>query len=304
MKIFVSGSLAYDRIMDFPGRFAEHLNPRKLHLINLSFAAKSLKLSFGGTAGNIGYSLALLKHRACLIGNLGADGKDYLARLHRLGLDTSHIRLISSAQTAGAYIITDRDDNQITAFFAGAMNHHSKLPKSGRDDLAIVSADASQNIMAQVAHFRKTHTPYVFDPGQQITALSTNGLARAIRGAKVVIGNDYEMDLLVKRARFRPKSDQVVVTTLGARGSVIKTVNKMFSIPPVRPKKVVDPTGAGDAYRAGLLSGISRGWDWPKSGRLASLVAAFAVQYYGTQKHRFNWRGILKSYKKNFGESL
>lgn len=303
-KVWVSGSLAYDRIMDYDGRFSDHLNPKKIHVINLSFAVKNLSLSYGGTAGNIAYNLALLNVPAGVICNLGHDGKDYFQKLREQKTDLRLVQMLADQFTAGAYIITDRADNQITGFYAGAMDKKSLSPKSTAKDLAIVAADEPTNMTRLCLHYQKTGTPYIYDPGQQITALSASYLLQAMRSAWVIIGNDYEIDLIFRKTAYRPSPKQIVVTTFGQKGSSIKTGSKAYKIPVAKPKKTVDPTGAGDAYRAGLIAGIIKRYDWGKAGRLASVVAVHAVESLGTQNHVFNWESLQKRYFRDFHERL
>lgn len=299
-RIFVSGSLAYDRIMDFEGKFVDHFNPKKLHAINLSFAAKTVEMSYGGTAGNISYSLALLGMPVEVVGSLGQDGQDYLRRLKKFKIGTRYIRVHPKALTAGAYILTDSQDNQISAFAFGAMSQPCVLPKSGHREWGIISPDVPRNMASLSRHYRKNKTPYIYDPGQALTALSPSQLKTGMASARVIIGNDYETDLMFKRANYGLSSKQVLVTTFGAKGSQIKCGNRIYKIPAVKAKQVIDPTGAGDAYRAGLITGILRGCDWPASGRLAATIASYAVEKQGTQAHKFSWKDVRARYYKNF----
>ena len=290
--------------MDYDGRFADHLNPKKIHVVNLSFAVRRLELSYGGTAGNIAYNLALLGMPTGVVGNLGRDGKDYERLLRKRGLDIQNVQILKNNFTAGAYIITDRADNQIAGFFSGAMMGKSLLPKSSEKDWAIVAADFPLNMTALVLHYQKSQTQYIFDPGQQVTALKPGQLRAGIAGATAIIGNDYEMDLILKRSKYKVKPHQLLVTTLGEKGSVMVSGNKKIKIPPARPSNVVDPTGAGDAYRAGLIFGLVKGYSLEKTGRLASVVAVHAVEKYGTQNHRFTWNSIRNRFFNNFKQML
>jgi adenosine kinase len=303
-RILVSGSLAFDRVMDFAGRFSEHINPEKIHVINLSFAVSDLALSLGGTAGNIAYNLALLKVPTAVIGNLGKDGQEYLYHLQALGLDTAGVKVTPNEFTAGAYIITDRADNQIAGFFAGAMAKPSKLPRCQRGDWAIIAADWPANMLRLCRHFRKNGVPYIFDPGQNALQFTGSQLKYCISNAAVVIGNDYEMDLMRKRSGCRPQAGQFFVTTLGEKGSQVVAGPREFRIRAAYPRKVVDPTGAGDAYRAGLIKGLIMGYAIDKAAKLASVVAVHAVEKKGTQKHGFTWQGLEKRYFKNYKERL
>ena len=304
MKVWVSGSLAFDRVMDYDGRFADHLNPKKIHVVNLSFAVRRLELSYGGTAGNIAYNLALLGMPTGVVGNLGRDGKDYERLLRKRGLDIQNVQILKNNFTAGAYIITDRADNQIAGFFSGAMMGKSLLPKSSEKDWAIVAADFPLNMTALASQYRKRGTRYIFDPGQQITALKPTQLLAGIMGAAVIIGNDYEMDLILRRSKYKVKPNQFLVTTLGEKGSLIVSAGKKLKIPPAKPRKVVDPTGAGDAYRAGLIFGLVKGYSLEKTGRLASCVAVCAVEKYGTQNHQFTLGSIKNRFFKIFKQAL
>lgn len=303
-KILVSGSLAYDRVMDYKGHFAEHINPKKIHVINLSFAVERLSLSFGGTAGNIAYNLSLLKVPAVVIGNLGKDGIEYKKKLQKQKLDVQNVQVLSDSFTSGAYIITDRSDNQIAGFFAGAMSKTCKLPNSSSKDLAIVSPDSVENMMCLSLHYQKRNTPYIFDPGQTLTSFSGSYLKQGMKGAYLIVGNDYEIDTAMKRAAYIPTQKQVLITTFGEKGSVIQEGAKRFRIPSAKARKIIDPTGAGDAYRAGLIKGMLMGWPWEKTGRLASLVAVHAVEKYGTQNHTFTWENLKRRYFENFKERI
>lgn len=303
-KIYISGSLAYDRIMDYRGRFARDINPEKVHAISVSFAVPEIKISYGGTAGNIAYSLNLLKEKSIIFGSLGRDGGDYLRYLKKQKLDTRFISQCKTRQTASAHIITDLDDNQITGFVIGALEKKHGLPRSSQKDLAIVAPEPSKAMDLAVKNYQKRNTPYIYDPGQAMIHQSRIDLKNGMRGAKVIIGNDYEIDYMMKKAKFRPAKKQTIITTLGARGSVIEREGKKYKIPAVKAKRVVDPTGAGDAYRAGLIKGLVMGYSLEKTARLASLVASKAVERKGTQDHWFSWSGIQKEYKKNFKNNL
>lgn len=304
MTVWVSGSLAYDRIMDYQGRFADHINPKKLHIINLSFAAKTLNLSFGGCAGNIAYGLRRLGVKTGIVGNLGKDGGEYFKRLEKSGADLACVQVFKNAFTAGAYITTDRDDNQISAFYAGAMEQASRLPETGPSSLAIVAADAPLNMSRLCLYYQKRKLPYLYDPGQQITALSVPYLLQAMRSAWIIIGNDYEIDLIFKRTRYAVGSKQAVITTLGGKGSIIRVQDRLYKIPAVKPKQVADPTGAGDAYRAGLFAGLVKKLPWEDAGRLASTVAAYAVETQGTQNYTFSKKHVEQRFFNQFKKRL
>ncbi|OGE80599.1 MAG: hypothetical protein A2826_02415 [Candidatus Doudnabacteria bacterium RIFCSPHIGHO2_01_FULL_43_23] len=294
-KIYISGSLAYDRIMNYGGRFADHIDPKKIHVLSLSFAVEKLELNTGGIAGNIAYNLSLLGERPSVIGNLGTDGREYLDKLKKSGIDTRYVKISKKKVTAGAYTITDRADNQITGFFAGAMYEPSLMPKQTKNDLALIGAEYPQNMVRLAGLCAKQKCFYIFDPAQQIPALTKNQLLAGQRGATVIIGNDYEIAIMVKKSGYQARKDQAVITTLGEKGSKIYLAGKQIKIPPAKVRKVADPTGAGDAYRAGLIKGLVLGYSYEQAGRLASRVAAKAVEVYGTQNHKLNWNSIKKT---------
>ncbi|MDO8559882.1 MAG: carbohydrate kinase family protein [bacterium] len=309
--LLVSGSLAYDRIMNFPGRFRDHIVPQKIHLLNLSFAVPDLHEHFGGTAGNIAYSLSLLGLRSEIIGAVGRDFSDYRAWLRRHGVGISGVRLVAGDRTAAAYIITDADDNQITGFHIGAMHARGVPPSSAllaRAAGAIVAPGNVTDMVALPGSYRRAQVRYWVDPGQQLTSLSGAQLRQALGGAYGLVANDYEHALVARKTGWTAAEISarvhVVVTTLGPKGSVIRQGNTRWRIPPAKPKRVADPTGAGDAYRAGLLYGWLRNWPWPAVGRLAATVAAYTVERDGTQTHRFTWREVTARYRRAFGSRV
>jgi adenosine kinase len=310
MKALVTGSIAYDRIMDFPGFFKDQILPEKIHILNVSFLVKELKESFGGTAGNIAYNLALLGERPIILANVGA--KDFIlyeAWLRKNKIDLSQIKILPHQHTASAYIITDQADNQIAGFYPGAINEPvTKNLKSKilnlKYDLAIVSPQNPVDMVKLPKLFKQKNIPYIFDPGQQTTSLSGSQLKQAILGSQVLIGNDYEINLISKKTGWQNgdllKKTKILVTTLGEKGSVIKQGDKVYKVPPAKPRNTSDPTGAGDAYRAGLIFGLLKNWPLPKVGRLAALVSVYTVEKYGTQTHKFTWAELAQRYQQNF----
>ncbi len=309
MAIFVSGSLAYDIILDYPGRFADHISLKKIHVLSLSFLVQSVKKTVGGTAGNIAYGLAMLGVKPALLSAVGEDGRAILKQYKDMSID---IRLskISKQPTAAAYIMTDSADNQITGFHPGAMMEEVRLPKAGKNDWAIIAAENPANMERLARHYQKNKIRYIFDPGQAITALSKSQMRECALGAAILIGNDYEMSLteeLLKHAKnLRSKIFGMTrIRTFGSKGSEIVYPNgKKVRIGTAKVKKAVDPTGAGDSYRAGLVCGIVKGFDLKLSCQLGATAAAFAVERYGTQNHRFDY-GILRArHNKNFSSKL
>lgn len=311
--ILVSGSLAHDYIMDFPGYFRDHIIPEKLHALSVSFFINKMERNFGGTAGNIAYNLALLGEKPTILASAGNDFMAYSKWLIAKGIDISKVRKIAHLPTAGAYIMTDQADNQITGFYPGAMGVRyqgsgirSQVVKKAK--LAIVAPGNLEDIRALVKVYKKYRAPYIFDPGQVITALTPQDLRNGIDGAEVFISNDYELEMVLKKTGWKKRDIlrrvKVLVTTLGERGSVIEGGVGCWSIPPAKPKNVSDPTGAGDAYRAGFIKGLLLGLPYDKVGKLASTVAAYTVEKYGTQTHSFTWEDVLKRYRTNYKENL
>lgn len=310
MKILISGSIAYDSIMDFPDRFRNHILPDKIHNLNVSFLIKSLKINYGGTAGNIAYNLSLLGGDPYIISTAGKDFGKYKRWMEENKLNTSGIKIIEKEFTALAHIITDLDNNQITAFYPGSMKYSGgKIKKEVlNDSFAIISPGFKGDMIDYAKFYQKKKVNYIFDPGQQIPAFNKKELKEIIGGAKVFISNDYELSLVMEKTGWKEydilRKVEILVTTLGEKGSVIKTKKETFQIPPAKPKTVKDPTGAGDAYRAGFIKGLIMRYSLEKAGRLGSIVSAYAVEKYGTQNHKFSWKNIEKKYRENFKDKL
>lgn len=312
-KILVSGSLAYDRIMDFPGYFKDQILPDQIHNLNISFCVNDLKENFGGCAGNIAYNLKLLGEEPVILSQAGQDFSKYEKWLQNNRINSSWIQVFKNEPTAGAYIITDQNDNQITGFYPGAMRYpirpELKPFASKRNQLlAIVAPGNLQTMVYLVEQFKKLKIPYLFDPGQQIPVLTKNNLISMIKGAKVFISNDYELAMVLKKTGLAREKIlnmvELLITTLGPKGSVIATKTKRVKIPIAYPKNTSDPTGAGDAYRAGIIRGLTQNYSLEKMGRLAALVSAYTVEKYGTQTHSFSWPSLMKRYYQNFKEKL
>lgn len=305
--ILVSGSLAYDYIMDFPGYFRDHILPEKLHVLSVSFLIDKMKKNYGGTAGNIAYNLALLKEGSSILSSAGNDFTAYSRKLRAKGIDISNVRQVKNVTTAAAYIMTDTNDCQIIGFYPGAMNYSCKRNKK-KAELAIVAPGNLNDMKALPKLYKKTRLPYIYDPGQNIVALSGNDLKNGISGSKVFISNDYELSVVLKKTKLTKKQlskkTEILVTTLGEKGSVIEVGLKKYKIPPAKPKNTSDPTGAGDAYRAGFIKGLLMGLSYDKIGKLAGLVSVYTVEKYGTQTHTFTWAGLMKRYKENYKQSL
>lgn len=295
MNIIVSGSLAYDRIMDFPGHFSDHILPGKIHVLNVCFQVNSMREKFGGTAGNIAYSLSLVGEKPIISAAIGHDYHRYFDWMAKNGISTEGIKIIKDEFTAGAYITTDLADNQITGFNPGAMKYSSSLDfdkLNPEDTIAIISPGNLQDMMNYPRICKQRGIGYIFDPGQSLPVLAAGDVADAIDGCRVLISNDYELEMIMNKTAL-DKKDLIrragtVIVTLGEKGSQIITADGEINIPVVKPRKVEDPTGAGDAYRGGLISGLVRGKDIEQSARIGSVCASFAVECYGTQEYRFS----------------
>ncbi|MBW2061945.1 MAG: carbohydrate kinase family protein [Deltaproteobacteria bacterium] len=295
MNIIVSGSLAYDRIMDFQGYFSEHIRPEKIHVLNVCFQVNGIKENVGGTAGNIAYALALMGEKPGISATIGHDYHKYFEWLAKNGISTENIKIIEDEFTAGAYIITDRADNQITGFNPGAMKHSSSLDfnkLNPEETIVIVSPGNLEDMVNYPRLCKARGIDYIFDPGQSLPMLHAKDLVQAIDGCRILISNDYELNLIMSKTGLSKEAllerARVIIVTMGELGSQISTRDGEISIPAVKPKTVQDPTGAGDSYRGGLISGLVRGKDIEQCARIGSVCASIAIEYYGTQEYRFS----------------
>lgn len=304
-QVIITGSLAFDHIMVFNDRFKNHILPEKAHVLSVSFQVDELSRHFGGTAGNVAYNLALLSQKPIVLGVAGKDFGDYADRLHGLGLSTEYIRIFPDAFTAQAFITTDLDDNQIAAFHLGAMKRAHEQPLSlVREpiDLVLIGPNQVQAMLAHADHCRKNKIPFWFDPGQSLTEISGEELVTAMTGADGMVLNDYEWEMVRSKSGLSEQDIlhrvKTVLVTLGEKGvdvlsheqsdNVIKR-HHFSAVPNIR---VIDPTGAGDAFRAGLLFGLSSGYSLVESCRYACAVASFAVEKAGTQNHVFSKKSL------------
>jgi len=307
VSTLVTGSIAYDTIMVFPDRFKNHLLADQLHILNVCFLTPEMRREFGGTAGNIAYNLKLLGEEPILMATVGEDIQPYLARLKDLGISAAHLRIVPGQFTAQAFITTDLDDNQITAFHPGAMNHSEQnriTPEVGAR-LAIIGPDGKRGMQQHARECAAHRIPFLFDPGQGLPMFAHAELEEFVQLADFVALNDYEGKLLQEKTgrglEEAAREVRALVVTLGALGSVIYAGGERHEIPSVRPERVADPTGCGDAYRAGLLYGIARQWDWGHTGRLASLMGSIKVAQRGPQNHRTDLNRIEARFKEAFG---
>jgi adenosine kinase len=289
----ICGSMAYDTIMVFNDRFANHILPDKIHLLNVSFLVPQMRREFGGCAGNIAYNLALLGDRGYPMAAVGSDFAPYREWLARCGISAEHLRAIDGELTAQAFITTDLDNNQITAFHPGAMQHsHVNHVADARGiRVGIVAPDGRAGMLQHADEFAAAGVPFIFDPGQGLPMFSGEELKRFIAQARWVTMNEYEWQLVQQKtgwtvAEVTARVEALIVTR-GADGSSIYTRGEELSIPTAKASAVIDPTGCGDAYRAGLLHGLLRGLDWRETGHIASLMGAIKIEARGTQNHRF-----------------
>jgi len=310
MRTLICGSLAFDTIMVFPDRFARHILPDETHMLSVSFQIGEMRREWGGCAGNIAYNLAGIGGAPVVMAALGRDGGPYRERFAELRIATDGVRTVDDTFTAQAFIITDLDDNQITAFHPGAMNHsHENHVGDVRDiGLGIVAPDGKAGMQAHVEEFARAGIPYVFDPGQGLPLFDGPELLAMIERASYLTVNDYEAKLLSERTGLSlaalAERVEALVVTLGAEGSVIHAGGATHTIAPVKAAAVVDPTGCGDAYRAGLLYGIAHEWDWPRTGRLAAVLGSLKIASRGGQNHAVNRENVAALYAKAFDEDV
>jgi adenosine kinase len=307
MTALICGSLAYDNIMVFDGRFKDHILPDKIHMLNVAFLVPALRREFGGCAGNIAYNLGLLGSDGLAMATVGDDIDPYLEWLDGRGVSREFVHRVPGTFTAQAYITTDLDDNQITAFHPGAMNHaHEQCVPADRGiTWGMVSPDGRQGMLEHASQFAEAGIPFIFDPGQGLPMFEGDELKRFVEQATVVAVNDYEGQMLMQRtgwseADIADRVDALIVTR-GADGSTIHAGDRIFSIPAATPEKIIDPTGCGDAYRAGLLHGLMAGADWETTGRIASLMGAVKIACAGTQNHSIDRESFHRRFVENFG---
>ncbi len=308
-KILVTGSIAYDTIMVFPDRFRNHLLADQLHILNVCFLTPEMRREYGGTAGNIAYNLRLLEEDPLVMATVGEDIEPYLGRLRSLDIDTSLLRRVEGEFTAQAFITTDLDDNQITAFHPGAMNrsHENHVTPGLPARLAIIGPDGKEGMLQHARECAELGLPFVFDPGQGLPMFSARELEELVGLADYVAVNDYEGKLLEektgKRLEELARRLKAMVCTLGAKGSLVLSGGKRHEIPCVSAARVLDPTGCGDAYRAGLLYGMAHDWDWPTTGRLAAVLGAIKIEHRGAQNHKPRRDEIEARFRGAFGYS-
>ncbi len=309
MRTLICGSIAYDNIMVFQGRFKEHILPEQIHILNVSFLVPQLRREYGGCSGNIAYNLKLLGGEPLIMATVGEDATPYLERMDKQGLERTHVREIKDSMTAQAFITTDLDDNQITAFHPGAMNfsNQNRVADTKGVTLGIVAPDGRDGMLEHARDLAKAGIPFVFDPGQGLPMFDGKDLLAFVEQAAYVAVNDYEGKLLEEKTgqslESISKMVKALIVTRGGEGSTIHTDGQRIDIPCVKATEIVDPTGCGDAYRAGLLYGIAKGMDWRATGQLASVMGSLKIASRGGQNHAVTRDNVAKVYKDSFGSN-
>jgi adenosine kinase len=311
MKIIVTGSVAFDYLMSFPGRFSEHILPEQIHQVSLSFLVDSMHKRQGGIAPNIAYSLALLGERPTVMATVGQDFGEYRARLDTVGVDTSAMVEIPDEFTASFFVNTDLDNNQIASFYIGAMAKADTLSfhdlASESIEIAIISPNAPAAMVKYARECQELGIPYIYDPSQQIIRLSGEELLEGTRGARLLIVNEYEFGMIKNKTALSDKEllalPELTIITQGEEGSTIHLGDQTLSIPIARPDSLVEPTGVGDAYRAGIIKGMLHGFSWETTGRIAALAATYVLEQQGTQDHSYTLGEFVARYRKVFGDA-
>ena len=310
MPTLVCGSLAFDTIMVFPDQFKKHILADQIHILNVSFMVPAMRREFGGTGGNIAYNLKLLGEDPQLMATVGHDFAPYATRLENLGLSATHVRILHDQFTAQAFITTDVEDNQITAFHPGAMSfaHKNRIADANGVTLGIVAPDGRDGMIEHARDLAAARIPFVFDPGQGLPMFSGPELLDLLSGARALTVNDYEARVIEERTGRKveelARNLGAVIVTRGAEGSTVYADGNAVKIPAVKPEALVDPTGCGDAYRAGVLYGMARNWSWEKSARLASVMGAIKIAHRGGQNHAPSKSDIAQRFRDAFGEQL
>ena len=310
MSALICGSFAYDTIMVFHDHFKNHILPEQVHILNVSFLVPDLRREFGGCAGNIAYNLNLLGGDGRPMGTVGKDFGPYAEWMDSCGISREHIRVLEDEYTAQAYITTDQDDNQITAFHPGAMNqsHDNRVEDANGTTVGMVSPDGRQGMIEHAEQFASAGIPFVFDPGQGMPMFDGDDLLRFAEQATWLAFNDYEAKLMQERTGKSPQQlaemVEAMIVTRGGEGSLIYTRDRVHEIPAVSVSSLQDPTGCGDAYRAGLLYGLMNGMDWEVTGRIAGLMGAIKIEHAGTQNHSFTMDEFAQRFQASYGFSM
>ncbi|MDM8520970.1 carbohydrate kinase family protein [Anaerolineales bacterium HSG6] len=310
MTVAVTGSMAFDYIMSFPGKFADYILPDQIEILSVSFLVDSMRRERGGNAGNIAYSMALLDQPCLLMATVGQDAPEYIAGLQERGVDTRGVLQLSTDFTASFFVSTDEKNNQIASFYTGAMAKANRISFHNQDyeviDLAIISPNDPAAMVKYVEECRELKIPYIYDPSQQIPRLTPKNLVDGIDGAKILVVNDYEFEMVKKQTEFTSAQIQerveVLIITQGEKGALIRTNDKEYDIPPTAPTRIADPTGVGDAFRSGLMTGMVRGYSWDVCGRLGSIAATYVLEQHGTQRHGYSRSQFADRYRDVYGD--
>jgi len=310
LTVAVTGSMAFDYIMSFPDEFSKHILPDQIEKLSISFLVDSMRRERGGIAGNIAYNLALMDQPALLMATVGQDAPEYIAALGARGIDTSGVLHLPNEFTASFFVSTDKVNNQIASFYTGAMAKAGQISFADQDYAAITIAIISPNDpWAMVKYVQECHDlriPYIYDPSQQIPRLDAKDLIKGIEGAKVLIVNDYEFEMIKNKTGLNAaaieRKVETVIITQGEEGSVIYHDGQEIDVPAATPTRIAEPTGAGDAYRAGIITGLMRGYSWEVTGRLGSMAAVYVLEQHGTQRHTFTRRQLANRYRETYGD--
>jgi adenosine kinase len=310
MRIIVTGSLAYDYIMNFPGKFADHILPEKVHMLTVSFLVDSMKRLRGGTAGNIAYNLALLGAKTSIVSAAGQDFKDYQGQLEQLGIDCRGVKVVGNEFTASCFINTDMSNNQIVAFYPGAVVHAREVTLESigltKDDWVLISPTDPESMMRHMHECRRIGAKYIFDPGKQTPRLDKQQILSGLDGCAALVGNDYEFGMMARATGHTEQqlidAAPLTVMTRGDQGSrIYQRGQPTLEVPIAKVTSVVDPTGAGDAYLAGLAFGLSQKLPLPVTGRVAALAATYAIELKGCQEHTFSKPAFAARFAEAFG---
>jgi adenosine kinase len=307
--LIITGSIAYDYIMDFPGLFSDHILANKVHNINLSFIVNKFAKRRGGTAGNASYNLGLLNTPHILFSAAGRDFNEYKKTFTKLGINTKHVLIDKKNYTATGFAVTDKTDNQIWGYFYGAADRIPELQLknvANTGDIVLIGPSGAKGSMSLIKQSITLELSYMFDPGFILTQINDDDLLIGVLHASYIVGNDYEINLIQSRLKnFKELvKNKIVITTFGKKGALIEKNGEKISIAPVIVKDVSDPTGAGDAWRAGFLAGINRNYDLKTCGQLGSVTAAYAISSYGTQEHKFTKSQFTKRYKDAYNTEI
>jgi len=303
--LIITGTIAYDYVMDFPGKFGDHILPDKIHKINLSFNVNKFAKRRGGTAGNVSYSLGLLRVPHILLSTAGKDFQEYKEDFLKLGINLDYVKIEKTSYTSTGFAMADKSHNQIWGYFLGASEKNHTLDLNNvakKTDLVLIGPTGAKGSMSFVFQCVKLGIDYMFDPGFILTEVKDAQLEFGVKNAKYIIGNDYEIELIKKRVKNfnRIIKNKVLITTLGENGALIETPKKMYKIPTAEPLKIVDPTGCGDAWRSGFLAGLQRKFDLQVCGQMGSIASSYTIENYGSQEHKYTKREFENRYRQNF----